>query len=354
MSALRITQRIFLPLLLICAFTTSNYAQSSPPAIAPAPADKHIATPEAGFTPAEPPEDWNVLSIQGLALDPRPVFLVQHDVKKDYTRDLVRVQWRTGDSIELFVFTPNGMKKAPAILYLYSYPSSTDRFYDESWAERATSDGYAAVGFVSALTGQRYHTRPMKEWFVSELQESLATSTHDVQMMLNYLATRGDIDMARIGMFGQGSGGTIAILAAAADPRIKALDLLDPWGDWPDWLRDSPQVPEDERADYLKPLFLSKLKDLDPVHYLPHLGTRSLRIQEIDSLVPKAAMEKLAASVPAPGDVLRYKDPAAHYAALHRMGVSGWLKEQLQPPTLPGAPQTATAGTRSQIPLQPH
>jgi len=45
--------------------------------------------------------------------------------------------------------------------------------------------------------------------------------------------TRGDIDMDHVGMWADGSGAAIAILAASVDPRIKALDLLDPWGDWP-------------------------------------------------------------------------------------------------------------------------
>jgi len=89
----------------------------------------------------------------------------------------------------------------------------------------------------------------MKQWFVSELQEALASSTHDVQMVLNYLDTRGDIDMEYIGVFGQGSGGSIAILAAAADPRISTLQLLDPWGDWPDWLKSSEAIPENERPN---------------------------------------------------------------------------------------------------------
>src|ERR1035441_1223230 len=51
-------------------------------------------------------------------------------------------------------------------------------------------------------------------------QLSLALTVHDVQMVLNYLETRGDLDMSRVGMFGQGSGGAIAVLAAAADSRI--------------------------------------------------------------------------------------------------------------------------------------
>ena len=74
------------------------------------------------------------------------------------------------------------------------------------------------------MDGHRYHDRPMRQWFVSELQEAVVKSVHDVQMILNYLSTRGDLDLNRIGMFGQGSGGTIAILVASVDPRIKAIN----------------------------------------------------------------------------------------------------------------------------------
>jgi len=69
----------------------------------------------------------------------------------------------------------------------------------------------------------------MREWFISELQESLAASAHDVQMVLDYLATRIDLEMSRVGMFTQGSGASIGILTSAVDPRIKVLDALDPW-----------------------------------------------------------------------------------------------------------------------------
>ncbi len=61
-------------------------------------------------------------------------------------------------------------------------------------------------------------------------QEALGKSTHDVQMVLDYLAGRGDFDMSNVKVFGVGAGGTIAVLAASADSRIKAIDLLDPWG----------------------------------------------------------------------------------------------------------------------------
>ena len=150
--------------------------------------------------------------------------------------ELLQLQWRWGDPLDVYVLKPKGVKKPPVILNLYGFPTDTDPYKNEIFKMALTKDGFAAVGFVCALTGHRYHDRPMREWFLSDLQESLGTTAHDVQMILDYLAARGDLDMNRVGMFGQGTGATIAILASAVDPRIKVLDVLDPWGDWPNWI----------------------------------------------------------------------------------------------------------------------
>src|SRR6202012_1428982 len=110
----------------------------------------------------------------------------------DFTRELVRVEWRVGDPIELYIVSPHCIAKPRTILYLYDYPSDTFRFMNANWCKFATQGGVAAVGFVSSLGGHRFHApRPMKEWFVSEMQEALATSTHDVQMVINYIQARG-------------------------------------------------------------------------------------------------------------------------------------------------------------------
>ena len=305
------------------------------------------ATQEKALRPSSPlAEDWTTLSIHSVNLQLFEPVVIEHDVLPSYTRDIVRVQWRGGDPIELFVYLPREVVKPPAILYLYSYPTDINRFMDQGWAMRATQNGFAAVGFVSALTGQRYHTRPMKQWFVSNLQESLGSSVHDVQMILEYLASRGDVDMGRIGMFGQGSGGAIAVLAAQADTRIQSLDLLDPWGDWPDWLKSSILVPDSERPEYLKPAFLESVANLDPVKYLGHLNVKSLRIQQItdDVTTPKVASDHIAAAAPVE-DVVRYPNAGAHFQAAHAGGVSAWLKSQLSTPTSTGTSDTKRDAT---------
>src|ERR1700730_3940068 len=231
------------------------------------PASPPIADPaDARFKGVK--EDWTSPALTSSNLKPAPPLVGYVNDYHGYTVELLQLQWRFGDPIDVYVMRPKGIKKPPVIVYLYGYPSDTDRFKDEGFQDKVTKDGFAAVGFVSALTGHRYHDRPMREWFISELQESLATSAHDVQMVLDYLASRNDLDMNRVVMFTQESGASIAILASAVDSRIRVLDTLDPWGDWPTWMATSPFVPKEERAEYVKPVFLQRVAQLEPIDWL--------------------------------------------------------------------------------------
>jgi len=277
-------------------------------------------------------EDWSTLSLANSHLQAERPILGEKDDDPQFTRELLQVKWRPGDPIDLYVIKPKGVSKPPVVLYLYSYPTETDRFRDNRYCARITSGGFAAVGFVSALTGHRYHDRPMKQWFVSELQEALGSSVHDVQMILNYLGSRDDLDLNSVGIFGEGSGGTIAILAAAADTRIKAIDLLDPWGDWPDWMASSGIIPDEERSNFQKPEFLAKVAPLDPVVWLPQLRSQHIRIQELksDAVTPKTAKEKIDSASPASAQLARYDGDLQLYAASSGGRLFQWIKDQLR------------------------
>jgi|SRR5215472_1286623 len=282
--------------------------------------------------PAGQGEKWQVLDDIKSGLRPRPPFEFQKDDEPEFVREIVRVQWREGDPIDLYIMRPKTPGKVPVVLYLYSYPNDSVQFRDNGWGKRATAKGFAGVGFASALTGPRYHFRPMNQWFVSQLPESIGSSVHDVQLVLNYLADRGDMDMNHVGMFGMGSGATIAILAAHADSRIKALDLLDPWGDWPDWLRESPAVPDEERAKYTTPEFVKSVRALDPVACLLSLKLSRLRLQQVlnDPVTPTTARERIATSVRDQRVLARYANAEVLKEAWQADGLSGWIKQQLQ------------------------
>ena len=290
-------------------------------------------------------EDWNTPALDTSNLRPvRPLIGYVTDEGK-YTVDLVRVQWRWGDPIDLYVMKPKGTIKPPVVIYLYGYPSETDTFKDEAYQSVVTKDGFAAVGFVSALTGHRYHDRPMREWFLSELQECLAASAHDVQMVLDYLNSRGDLDMTHVGLFTQGSGATIGILASAVDARIKVLDAIDPWGDWPKWMADSAFVPQEERANYLKDDFLKKAGTLDPVEWIAKVQAKRFRLQQTayDLATPNSSKDKLRAAVPAGTVTAVYKDEKEYGAALYGSKQLEWIQRELTalPAPEPNAPLPA-------------
>lgn len=297
-------------------------------------------------------EDWSSPALTTSTLRPVAPLVGYVNDNGAYTVELIQVQWRWGDPLDLYVMKPKSVAKPPVIVYLYGYPASTDRFKSEDFQQAVTKNGFAAVGFVSALTGHRYHDRPMREWFVSDLQECLAVSAHDVQEVLDYLATRNDLDMNRVGMFAQGSGASIGILASAVDPRIKVLDAIDPWGDWPDWMATSPFVPKDERASYVTPEFLKKAEILDPVEWLPKIQAKKFRLQDamFDRITPAVAKQKLRAAAPADTTVVIYRTPEEFNAVVRNNKDLEWIQQQLrslqQTPDDSGSIHTVTRGKR--------
>jgi hypothetical protein len=284
-------------------------------------------------------EDWTSPDLAKSHLKPAQPFTGFVDEQSGYSVSLIRLQWRRGDPIDLWLMKPSGVKKPPVILYLYGYPSDTDIFKDRKWQQFTTSGGFASVGFVTALTGHRYHDVPWKEWFVSELQESMAVSAHDVQMVLNYLASRGDLDLDRVGMFAQLSGASIAILASAVDPRIKVLEVLDPWGDWPTWMEKSAVVPQEEQPNYIKPEFLSKVASVEPLEWMPKVQAKKFRLQQrmFEGETPMAVKEKFEAAVPPGAIVVSYQTVAQFDEATGERSRKSldWIKKEvqaLQPP----------------------
>lgn len=335
----RVTGRISASILMTVSYLLSMTpgglaAQATAP---PASSQTKLPTKEfAVSVPLDRDEDFNSLGLGGQRLLSLPPALVEKtDVPANsFVREQIHLKWRMIDSLELYVAIPKGVKKPPVVLYLYSYPESANRFKIDSWTASTTNAGMASVGFVSFLTADRIPDgRPEKEWFVSELRESLVTSVHDVQMILNYLASRGDLDMDHVGMFGVGSGGTIAILASAVDPRIKAIDVFDPWGDWPDWLAKSLTVPEEQRAQLLSEEFLKAAAPFDPLQWFPQVKAQRVRIQSIrsEATVPEAAQKKMEAVAPDTAEINQFGDYAAFSAVEPATSVFGWLPLVLQP-----------------------
>jgi len=61
---------------------------------------------------------------------------------------------------------------------------------------------------------------------------TLTLNIWDIQRCVDYLETRPEVDPGRIGMMGLSQGGTMTTFASAAEPRIRAADIIgyvNPW-----------------------------------------------------------------------------------------------------------------------------
>lgn len=308
---------------LLTATLVAGFSQAA----AAAPVSKAASAGNLTLRGPHPEEDWTTPRMSTTHLTAQPPIVAEKDDRPRFTREMVAVGWRPLDEFHLYIIKPKGVVKPPIVLYLYDYKNDTKRFLNDDYCERITRSGCAAIGFESALSADRFQMRPMKQWFVSQLPEALAESAHDVQMVLNYLGTRGDLDLTHVGMFGQGSGAGIAILAAGADPRIKALALLNPWGDWPVWLQKSGVIPDADRPHLTQASFIKSVAPLDPVAWLPRLTGRKIRLVQVkdDPSVPAACRAALAKAAPVGTEILHYDSNLALYGALGHGRLFSWL-----------------------------
>jgi hypothetical protein len=302
-------------------------------------------------------KDTAVLTREHVAVTAgRPKLVENADVpKSSFIRETYRSEWRTGDPFYIYVIRPKGVTKPPVILYLPSFPEDTDLFTNNKWCEMAVRGGYATVGFVGNVTGHRTRYRLLKEWFVSEMPEALSSTTHDVQLILDFLSSRGDFDMDHVAMFGNGSGASIAILASVVDSRIKVLDLQAPWGDWKDWLSESKVIPDNERATYTKPEFVASVSALDPVKWLPRIQAKSVRIEDVrgNKAMPDKAQKKLEDAAPDFALINQYGNGRAFLAADVPISMLDWVKSQLAPDAKPQVAMEKTARIHFFPALQP-
>jgi len=148
-----------------------------------------------------------------------------------------------------------------------------------------------------------------------------------------------------VGMFGVGSGGSIAILAASVDSRIRALDLLDPWGDWPDWMGRASIVPTEERPTYLKPEYLKQIASLDPIRTLPKIKAKYVLLQNLrrDAVTPAICEERIEKAAPTRVLIDQFGDGRAYASAFAGGKLFDWMKNQLQ-----GNARIAASGQRAQ------
>lgn len=131
--------------------------------------------------------------------------------------------------LPVLVFFPrDGRKTHPAVIYIDPRGKSNAAVSDRV---RALLDmGYAVLAPDLRGYGETYDPRASGQgdseflWVTDSIlmgRHLFGMKVYDVTRCLDYLETRTEIDMSRVGIFGEGIGGLIGVFSAAVDPRLK-------------------------------------------------------------------------------------------------------------------------------------
>jgi dipeptidyl aminopeptidase/acylaminoacyl peptidase len=133
-----------------------------------------------------------------------------------------------------------------------------------------------------------------------------AREQDDLISVVDHLASRPDVDSEHIGALGYSMGGATTLLAAARDPRIKAVVADSAWKTAKSWLRPSLRAVFLHPRDHFSALSLAfaelragvDLDDLRPVDAMRSLSGRPVLLihGSADDVVLPADAEALAAA----------------------------------------------------------
>ncbi len=117
-----------------------------------------------------------------------------------------------GETLKGSLYVPKGDGPFPAVVMCHGLLSCRAEF--GLYAERLASRGYVALAFDLRGHGQSGGVRGLV---------SQERGTDDAISAVEFLVQQPEVDATRIGILGHSLGATIALCAAARDPRIKCV-----------------------------------------------------------------------------------------------------------------------------------
>jgi dienelactone hydrolase len=152
--------------------------------------------------------------------------------ERGYRQELLSFASEPGERVPVLVLRkdPGPQRRAVAIA-LHGTGGSKEGM--RGWLEAYADRGWLAVSIDARHHGERaaaipgladpYQSAMLRAYRTGHGHPYLYDTVWDVMRLIDYLSTRPDVDMTRIGLSGNSKGGTEAYLAGAADERIKVV-----------------------------------------------------------------------------------------------------------------------------------
>ena len=130
----------------------------------------------------------------------------------------------------IFLTSASAKDRRPVVIFLHGTGSRKEEFLatmrtfvDRGFTTVAIDARHHGARTVRGSGNQQYYDAMLETFRTGKARPYLYDTVWDVMRLVDYLATRADVDATRIGLMGISKGGTEAYLAAAVDPRIAAV-----------------------------------------------------------------------------------------------------------------------------------
>jgi len=163
-------------------------------------------------------------------LDPSPAKVTT--TEKGYRQELLSFASEPNERVPVLILKKDdGPQRRAVVIALHGTGGSKESM--RGWLEEYAARGWLAVSIDARHHGERatpipglqnpYQSAMFRAYKTGEGHPYLYDTVWDVMRLVDYLSTRPDVDVSRIGLSGNSKGGTEAYLAAAADERIAAV-----------------------------------------------------------------------------------------------------------------------------------
>jgi len=185
------------------------------------------------------PEAFEVLRLffaydPGIPLEARVVD--QRDAA-GYARDKVVFRGAKGGRVPAYLAVPEGAGPHPCVVLMHGIGSSKEDWWrDDSFpsgghlSRQLLDSGFAVMTVDAEYHGERSINNDFESPMVFTFQHGWILRARDMivqsvvehRRAIDYLATRDDIDLSRLGVVGYSMGGIMAFALSALEPRIQA------------------------------------------------------------------------------------------------------------------------------------
>lgn len=210
-----------------------------------------------------------------------------------------------GERVPAVLIRPTAAERPPCVLFLHGLGGSKR---DAEFAAAALApQGIAVLAIDAALHGDRAQGALELTPDFAAVGGPLVRTVIDNRRAIDYIATRDDVNAARVVLVGVSMGAILGSVVAGVDERVDAAALLVGGGDWDQLLATSEHpLVQRLRAAGAGP---GMMAHVDPINFAGHISPRPVLLVNgtQDMIVPRAAAEALQAAVAEPREIIWYE-----------------------------------------------